>query len=100
VARLFVILSLLLLVPSASWQPPAEDACAVVCPEDDEGGQCPPDCTDCVCCTHAAPLALPAATPPGLSWPVLHGASPGRESTPPPDVEPGDILHVPIRSLA
>ena len=73
------------------------DACEQSCPDDDERGQCAPDCADCTCCVHARTvmLAPSAVLLPGRSGPVLIE----HEEQAPPAVDLGDILHVPILAL-
>jgi hypothetical protein len=74
------------------------DGCAQNCQDDDERGQCAPDCADCLCCAHARPVMLARSATllqslPG-SVPIEH------EEQTPPFVDAGDILHVPILALA
>jgi hypothetical protein len=73
------------------------EACAQSCPDDDERGQCAPDCADCSCCVHTRTvmLAPPAVLLPSRSGPVLIE----HEEQAPPAVDVGDILHVPILAL-
>jgi hypothetical protein len=74
------------------------DVCTQNCQDDDERGQCAPDCDDCLCCSHARPamLARAAILPPSLPDPVLIE----HEEPEPLSVDVGDILHVPIAALA
>jgi|GEM_PF-2307832 len=74
------------------------EACAQSCPDDDERGQCSPDCVDCTCCGHMRPVlmvrsSLLLLSPPG-------GVSLVDEVKEPLPVDTGDILHVPIAALA
>jgi hypothetical protein len=73
-------------------------ACTQSCPDDDERGQCAPDCADCSCCVHARPvmLAPSAVLLLGCSGPMLIE----HEEQAPPAVDMGDILHVPRLALA
>ncbi len=73
----------------------ASGLCEEACPDDDAQGQCAPDCTDCVCCSHApqpvqlanaAEVAVAAGSPVQVEW----------TDRALPWVEPGEILHVPI----
>ncbi|MCE9672310.1 hypothetical protein LY474_31335 [Myxococcus stipitatus] len=102
--RIWLCLSLLLFAPTGGGLftviADATDAvCTQQCPDDDERGQCAPDCADCTCCSHVRTVATPAAAPLLLAdllrrEPVTHD-----EDTP-PTVDVGDILHVPIAPLA
>ena len=49
------------------------DDCDKGCPGDDEEGNCPPGCDDCICCPVAHPMTLPAlpVCPPLLTTPTL-----------------------------
>ncbi|MCC6335326.1 MAG: hypothetical protein IT380_15215 [Myxococcales bacterium] len=68
--------------------------CVERCPDDDEQGNCAPDCADCAGCCHVR-LAL---TTPGSKHPPRVKATriPERLQAAPLSPEPGDILHVPI----
>jgi hypothetical protein len=74
------------------------EVCTQSCPDDDERGQCAPDCDDCLCCVHARPvmIARPATLLPGHPEPVRIE----RDEQAPPSADVGDILHVPILALA
>jgi hypothetical protein len=72
--------------------------CSEECPTDRSGGECPPNCHTCACCslptvTDASPHAvlLPPDFQPG-SW--------VRTAEVPFSPEPAEILHVPKRVLA
>jgi len=74
-----------------------EAACDDGCPTDASGGQCPPNCHDCSCCSIpqvTGPTLAALAAPPArhVSWirPIDRLPSP----------EPADILHVPRLLLA
>jgi hypothetical protein len=74
------------------------DACVQSCPDDDERGQCAPDCTDCLCCAHGRTVMLARAD--AL---LPSGSAPSRiehEEQAPPAVDASDILHVPRLILA
>lgn len=74
------------------------DVCTQSCQDDNERGQCAPDCTDCLCCSHARPVMLACPVTLLLSLP---GPVPiEHEEQAPPSVDVGDILHVPILALA
>ena len=67
------------------------------CPTDASGGQCPPNCHLCSCCSlpqmmGAGVVVLIAPPPRGTSWLRSHD----RPTSP----DPADILHVPKRLLA
>jgi hypothetical protein len=69
-----------------------EGSCDETCPTDVSGGQCPPNCHDCSCCslpqvTGGATVAMEAPVARRLSCPPL--------SAGPISPEPADILHVP-----
>jgi hypothetical protein len=71
--------------------------CDESCPTDVSGGQCPPNCHFCSCCSLpkvTSPGTVNALPPPGQvsTW--------VRSSDRPVSPEPGDILHVPISPLA
>ena len=101
--RVLVLLTLLLLglAGSAPLLSPVADACTQGCADpgcadDDERGQCAPDCTDCACCVQQpAPLVAQAST--GLSRVDVV-----RPRTEPPASRARagvgrKVLHVPIR---
>lgn len=69
--------------------------CEDACPDDDEQGQCAPDCTDCVCCSHAP---QPVQLADGVESTVIPGGAVQVEwmDRALPWVEPREILHVPI----
>lgn len=75
------------------------DVCMQSCPDDDESGQCAPDCTDCICCSHTRPVVVApilsvipmAPKPPPIAE---------HEEDEPSSVDGDDILHVPIVFLA
>ncbi|HEX5751768.1 MAG TPA: hypothetical protein VFZ09_36450 [Archangium sp.] len=100
--RIFFLLSLLLFTPAGSGlvsTASSGDVCMQSCPDDDEHGQCAPDCTDCVCCAHVRlVVAVPAPST------VLLAPRPppvaGYEEDEPASADVGDILHVPIVPLA
>lgn len=102
--RIWLCLCLLLFAPSEGGFSPslagtASEVCSQRCADDDERGQCAPDCADCTCCGHVRSVAAPAAVPSLLS----HVEGTHRfayDETVPPSAEPGDILHVPIAALA
>ena len=74
------------------------EACTQRCPDDDEHGQCSPDCADCTCCGHTRPVMLARTAPLLLKAPgsVLLA----EEEEAPLSVDTDDILHVPIAVLA
>jgi hypothetical protein len=104
VLRIWLCLSLLLFAPSVGGLLPtlsgtAGEVCAERCADDDERGQCAPECADCTCCGHVRSVAAPGLIPSLMP----HVERPPRfaydESTP-PSADLGDILHVPIAVLA
>lgn len=99
--RLWLCLLLVLFSPAvggALAAPAGAEVCTQHCADDDERGQCAPDCTDCACCSHVRPAALTAS--PGLVW--QEPEDPRLEWTPArlTSADPGEILHVPIAPLA
>ena len=62
------------------------------CPADASGGQCPPNCHDCNCCS--LPTVIGSA-PLTLVVPAPQRASVLLSPTGPQSPEPADILHVP-----
>ncbi|MFP2928398.1 hypothetical protein ACLESO_25030 [Pyxidicoccus sp. 3LG] len=102
--RLWLCLSLLLFAPGFGGLLPtvagaAVEVCSQDCPDDDDRGQCAPDCADCTCCGHvrsvAAPIPVPSLVPRADRPPLF-----AREEQEPPSADVGDILHVPIAVLA
>lgn len=71
----------------------ASAPCAAHCDDDDEQGNCAPDCVDCACCPHLR-LSFTVVelkfTTPAADEPV-----PETSVSEPPSPEPGDVLHVP-----
>ncbi len=93
-----VLLCLLFLAPVVSGELGAladRQGCETSCPDDDERGQCAPDCSDCTCCTHLRSIALVGAAEP---VPVLD-AGPNIEAVvrPPRSPDLRAIRHVPKR---
>lgn len=69
-----------------------EGACDESCPTDASGGQCPPNCHFCSCCSLAkmtAGGALSLVAPPVRATSCLRAL--GGPSTP----DPAEILHIP-----
>ncbi|REG23700.1 hypothetical protein ATI61_116172 [Archangium gephyra] len=102
VLRVFFLLSLLLLTPAGSGllsTASSGDVCMQSCPDDDEHGQCAPDCTDCICCAHVRLVVVAPALPTVLLAPRPPPVA-RHEEDEPPSADVGDILHVPIVVLA
>ncbi|WP_257455255.1 hypothetical protein [Archangium lipolyticum] len=99
--RIWFFLSLLLFAPvGGGLVPPASPGvvCTQRCEDDDERGQCAPDCLDCTCCSHLRQVVL---TPTLSSLPRAPRPPPvEHEEDEPTSVEVGDILHIPIVALA
>lgn len=99
VRRAALIVSLTLLTfdvsgLAASW---GDGPCDESCPTDVSGGQCPPNCHCCSCCS------LPKVAASGvvaLVSPPAHTASWIYSNDRHPAPEPADILHVPRLCLA
>ncbi|NMO19196.1 hypothetical protein HPC49_18560 [Pyxidicoccus fallax] len=102
--RVWLILCLLLFAPSMGRLLPvlsdtAGEVCAQSCPDDDERGQCAPDCSDCTCCGHVRSVAAPVALP-SLALRVPMPLLLAHDEDEPASADAGDILHVPIAPLA
>ena len=102
--RIWLCLCLLLFAPNLGGLLPtlsgtAGEVCTQSCPDDDERGQCAPDCADCTCCGHvrsvAAPVRLPSPTQRVPRPPLFV-----HDEDEPASADVGDILHVPIALLA
>jgi hypothetical protein len=72
--------------------------CMQICPDDDEQGQCAPDCTDCACCSHVQQVVLACSHT--LMPSIAEPAPIEHEEQQPPSADVGDILHVPRAHLA
>lgn len=100
--RVWFFLSFLLFTPVGSGLlSPASsgEVCMQSCRDDDERGQCAPDCTDCVCCSHVR-LVVVAPTPSTVPMASRPLPAAEHEEDEPSSADAGDILHVPIASLA
>ena len=103
VLRLAYIVALLALLGQATGFSAYASAaspshCTQPCPDDDDEGTCPPNCTFCICCAHMPPITVVRT---GLlvrvpATPVQFHVT---ESIP-SSAEPADILHVPKLLLA
>jgi hypothetical protein len=97
-AAIIVFLTLLTFDVSGLASLCGDGPCDESCPTDASGGQCPPNCHYCSCCSlpqvAAASGVVALLSPPAhaTSWIV----SSDRHSAP----EPADILHVPKLLLA
>jgi hypothetical protein len=96
-ALLLVFLALLTFNVSGLAALCEETTCAETCPTDVSGGQCPPNCHHCSCCSlpkvtgsAAADRVEPRASKASWVGTAVDLTSP----------EPTDILHVPKRLLA
>jgi hypothetical protein len=69
-----------------------EASCDETCPTDVSGGQCPPNCHYCSCCS--LPKVTGAAAVPVIA-PVAHRVTCQLSNEGPPSRAPADILHVP-----
>jgi hypothetical protein len=74
-----------------------ESDCDEPCPTDLSGGQCPPNCHFCSCCSLPK---VAGSTVVALEAPTAHARSWTRSVDRLPCPEPADILHVPKLSLA
>ena len=70
------------------------DGCVLGCDDDAPDGTCPPDCADCACCVHQAPLVVGAfiLTEPRLEHAPRFVASTDDE---PSSADPRELQHVP-----
>ena len=96
-AALVVFLALLTFDVSDLSSLVGETSCDESCPTDLPGGQCPPNCHSCSCCS------LPQVTPSAivaLVAPLARATSWVRSSADVVAPEPADILHVPKPLLA
>ncbi|QSQ20270.1 hypothetical protein JY651_34110 [Pyxidicoccus parkwayensis] len=102
--RIWFCLYLLLFAPSVGGMLPSlpgtqEEVCSQRCADDDERGQCAPDCADCTCCGHVRSVAAPELMP-SLGVDVERPPRFAYDEAMPPSVDVGDIQHVPIAALA
>ncbi|WXH28560.1 hypothetical protein WA016_02505 [Myxococcus stipitatus] len=103
-ARVWLCLCLLLFAPMEGGLGLAlfdsvDTVCEQGCPDDDERGQCAPDCADCTCCGHVRAVAAPTAHP--LLW--LESYRPelaAQDEDTPASADLDGILHVPRVHLA
>ena len=70
-----------------------EAPCGADCPDDQSGGECPPNCHTCDCCS--GPHVVPAEQTTGILLPVTRAARWAPRAEAPPSVDPSEILHVP-----
>jgi hypothetical protein len=71
-----------------------DDSCVQACDDDDDDGHCPPDCGDCSCCTHPAPV-MPAVGRLGIVRAVPRPRRlPPAESLP-ASADPHEVFHIP-----
>jgi hypothetical protein len=70
-----------------------DPACSADCPDDRSGGECPPNCHSCDCCSSPRTVT----TEPSLGAPLVEVRSARWVALveTPPSVEPSEILHVP-----
>jgi hypothetical protein len=75
-----------------------DSACGASCPDDRSGGECPPNCHACNCCS--SPSTIPPA--PGTSVPLPEVCAAGWFSVAETlaSIDPSEILHVPRLALA
>ena len=102
VLRFWLFLSILLFAPvGGGLLPPISsgEVCVQRCQDDDEQGQCAPDCIDCTCCSHVrlVVVAPTVSTVPMAPWSPL---TVEHDEDEPSSVKVGDIQHVPIAPLA
>jgi hypothetical protein len=99
-SRVFVLVATVLLVAEMSGGAAlVASGCETACEDDDEGApgdDCTPDCSDCACCPHAQPAALPAVSP-VVPLAAVDSAE-HEQSVIFARGEPREILHVPRRA--
>jgi hypothetical protein len=68
--------------------------CMQDCDDDGPDGRCPPNCADCVCCTHQSPLVVDTFT---LAPPALHhGQRFALDAVDEPaSADPRELQHIP-----
>jgi hypothetical protein len=96
-AALVVFLTLLVFNVSGLAAPCDEATCDETCPTDVSGGQCPPNCHYCSCCSLPKVMGSTAVF---LIEPQAGNASWVGATRDLASPEPADILHVPKRLLA
>jgi hypothetical protein len=97
-AVLLVFLALLTFNVSGLAAICEEATCDETCPTDVSGGQCPPNCHYCDCCS--LPRAANSSCNAALVAPTARDSSWIRSSHDLTSPEPADILHVPRPFLA
>jgi hypothetical protein len=96
-AAIVVLLTLLTFDVSGLGALCDEAECDEPCPTDASGGQCPPNCHFCSCCSLPRVTASTVAT---LVAPAARAQRWIGSFTRLPSPEPADILHVPRPALA
>ncbi|NVJ08958.1 hypothetical protein HUW63_27450 [Myxococcus sp. AM001] len=102
--RIWLLVCLFLFAPGLGGLMPTltgavGEVCTQRCPDDDDQGQCAPDCIDCTCCGHVRSVAAQAPQPPFVLL-VPRPLRVAYEKSEPLSADVGDILHVPIAPLA
>jgi hypothetical protein len=70
-----------------------DPACSADCPDDRSGGECPPNCHSCDCCS--SPRTVTSAPSFSAPLPELRATGWVSLAEAPPSVDPSEILHVP-----
>jgi hypothetical protein len=80
--------------PGARLAHIVDESCLQPCDDDDADGHCPPDCGDCTCCAHPAPI-IPAATRLSVLSVTLQSRYREPAESLPPSADPGEVFHIP-----
>ena len=99
-AVLLVFLALLTFDVSGLSALCAETSCDETCPTDVSGGQCPPNCHDCSCCSLPQVTGAAITVTAALLAPPARAAAWIRSTDDLTSPAPADILHVPRALLA
>ena len=75
-----------------------EDDCRAECEGEDEDGDCPDDCSACVCCADMPALGAPPR--PAFASPLSQSTGQTHPTGDPSMAEPQGIEHVPKASFA
>lgn len=72
-----------------------EAPCRADCPDDQSGGECPPNCHSCDC--RSTPRTIACEPSPSVPLPEVGTAGWFAAGDTPPAVDPSEILHIPKR---
>lgn len=91
---LFVVAGLTLGLHGARAFAGCGEQCVQGCDDDTPDGKCPPDCGDCVCCAHQAPLVAETFTLVAPSSDRARRFHSDRNEAP-ASADPREVQHVP-----